>query len=85
MLEENLDRIYRNAVAEGVLLGKLEGMQQGKLDGEAILLERQINKRFGTVSEETRTRLKTAITEQLELWADHVLDAPTLDAVFAEH
>jgi hypothetical protein len=30
-------------------------------------------------------RLQTATTEQLELWADRILDAPTLAAVFDGH
>ncbi len=81
MLEENLDRIYRNAVAEGVVLGKLEG----KLEGESALLERQIAKRFGPLTDNTRIRLNTATTEQLETWAERILDAGTLAEVFGDH
>jgi Putative transposase, YhgA-like/Domain of unknown function (DUF4351) len=81
MLEANLDRIRANAVAEGVLIGKLEG----KLEGESTLLECQIVKRFGTISEEIRSRLKLATTDKLETWAERILDARTLAEVFIEH
>jgi hypothetical protein len=30
-------------------------------------------------------RLQTATPEQLEVWTDRILDAPTLAAVFSEH
>jgi predicted transposase/invertase (TIGR01784 family) len=58
---------------------------RGKLEGEALLLQRLLTKRFGPLSLDTSQRLNTATAEQLELWADRILDAPTLDAVFAEH
>ena len=72
----------------GRLEGKEEGMQQGKEEGmqdEAIkLLERQIKRRFGPISEETRHRLQSADIEQLERWADNILDAQTLEEVFKD-
>ena len=43
---------------------------------------RQLTKRFGPLSPDTAQRLQTATTEQLELWADRILEAPTLAAVF---
>jgi predicted transposase YdaD len=65
--------------------GRIEGKLEGKLEGEATLLARQLGKRFGTLSDETRARLAQATADQLELWADRVLDAPSLAAVFDEH
>ena len=40
---------------------------------------------FCPLSPDTAQRLQTATTEQLELWADRILDAPTLAAVFDGH
>ena len=54
-------------------------MQQGMREGEATLLERQLTRRFGPLSAETQSRLKNATLEQLEHWADNILDAKTLE------
>ena len=37
------------------------------------------------LSPETAQRLQTATAEQLELWTDRILDAPTSAAVFTDH
>ena len=65
--------------------GRIEGKLEGRLEGEATLLTRQLVKRFGSLSDETRARLAQATVGQLELWADRVLDASSLAAVFDEH
>jgi predicted transposase/invertase (TIGR01784 family) len=93
MLETNLDRIKANAIAEGVLLGELRGELRGELKGEikgeikgkSTLLERQLIKRFGSITEDTRDRLRNATSDQLELWAERILDAKTLAEVFSDH
>ena len=59
-------------------MGKLEG----KLEGEAAILQRLLTKRFGTLDDITLTRLHNATSDQLESWAERVLDATTLQAVF---
>ena len=58
------------------------GMQQGMQQGEEKLLERQLTRRFGPLSEATRSLLKSAELSQLERWADNILDAQTLEDVF---
>ncbi len=78
--EGKLQGIY-----EGKLQGIYEGKLEGKLEGESTLLERLIAKRFGPLSDNTRSRLKTATTEQLETWAERILDASTLAEVFGDH
>lgn len=93
MIETNLERIRAKAVAEaraegmmlGIHEGKLQGIHEGKLEGESTLLERLIVKRFGPLSDNTRNRLKTATSEQLETWAERMLDAGTLADVFSDH
>lgn len=62
-----------------------QGKIEGKLEGEAAILERQLVKRFGPLGDETSARLKSATAEQLERWAERILDAPNLDEVFAEN
>ena len=73
--------IERLAAERGMQQGKLEG----KLEGETSLIERQLTRRFGPPSAETQARLKTATLEQLEQWAENILDAATLEDVFKNH
>ena len=70
---------------QGIEQGIEQGMQQGMQHEARAILERQMHKRFGTLSDETLTRLKSATLEQLNLWADRILDAPTIAFVFGEH
>ena len=62
--------------------GMQRGMQQGRVEGERALLERQLRRRFGLLSPEIAARLGRASAADLETWAENVLDAPTLDDVF---
>ncbi|MFZ1537226.1 MAG: DUF4351 domain-containing protein [Chromatiaceae bacterium] len=67
---------------EGWEEGFAKGIAKGIAKGEATLLERQLRRRFGPLSDDTQVRLGTATPEQLELWADRVPDASDLAAVF---
>ena len=59
-----------------------QGMRRGREQGERAVLERQLRRRFGRLPAETVERLRRAPEEDLETWADSVLDACTLDEVF---
>ncbi|MDD4927362.1 MAG: DUF4351 domain-containing protein [Methylotenera sp.] len=97
MIEENVDKWRAKAIAEGVLMGRLEGKIEGKLEGRheglllgkiegsTTLLERLLMKRFGSISLGTHARLKAATQEQLQTWADRILDAHSLAEVFSDH
>ena len=69
----------------GLAEGKLKGKLEGRLEGQTKLLVRLLTKRFGPLSAATQAQLDNATTDQLEHWADAILDAPTLEAVFAAH
>ena len=75
----------QGARREGWEEGLQQGVQQGVQQGEVLILERQLIKRFGSLSEEIRQRLAQARPEQLEVWSERVLDAATLNAVFESH
>jgi hypothetical protein len=53
--------------------------------GKADLLLRQLRRRFGTLPEAVQARVQCASEDQLNEWAEAVLDASTLDAVFGTH
>ncbi|MFZ4539717.1 DUF4351 domain-containing protein, partial [Propionivibrio sp.] len=61
--------------------GEIEGM----IKGESMLLERLIVKRFGSVPDDVRARLRTATVDQLEAWAERILDSCTLAEIFNDH
>ena len=59
-----------------------EEHQLGMQEGEQILLQRMLTRRFGELPDWAKQRLLQADSEQLEQWADQLLDAQTLDSVF---
>ncbi|MGV8843782.1 MAG: Rpn family recombination-promoting nuclease/putative transposase [Pseudomonas sp.] len=58
-----------------------KGLEKGIEKGEAILLQRQLARRFGPLPAETLARVATASAAELELWGDRVLDAASLEDV----
>lgn len=62
--------------------GRVEGRREGRVEGERAVLERQLLRRFRRLSPGAAERLRRASADDLETWADNVLDADTLDDVF---
>lgn len=77
--------VERIGINKGIQQGRAEGKIEGKLEGEAVLLERLITRKFGPLSDDTQARLKTATLDQIEQWAENILDAETLEDVFKCH
>jgi hypothetical protein len=46
------------------------------------LLERLLTKRFGSLTEATRARLRAGSSEERQLWAERIFDALNVDDVF---
>jgi uncharacterized protein DUF4351 len=59
-------------------------LAEGRRQGEAEVLLRQLRSRFGPLPEDVIARLNAADAETLLRWSERVLSASTLDAVFAE-
>ena len=59
--------------------------QEGKQEGELVILSRQLERRFGPLQPAVTERLKKASAAELERWADNFVDARTLDEVFGTH
>lgn len=70
---------------QGIKQGIEKGIERGERLGEANVLERQLTKRFGPLSAETRARLEAATLEQLDQWAENILDAVKLEEVFRDN
>ena len=65
--------------------GIQQGILQGQAEGERALLAKQLQRRFGVLAPETKQRLYDATTDELERWGENVLEAQTLEEVFARH
>jgi hypothetical protein len=59
-----------------------KGMAEGKAIGEAKILTRLLEKRFGAVPSLLRERIFAADVGQIEAWVERAFDAPDLHAVF---
>ncbi len=63
--------------------GHEQGVAEGKAEGERLLLEKLLKRKFGPLPEETRQRLDDAGEDELTLWAERILTADTLDEIFS--
>jgi len=75
---------YRIGMQQGMEQGMQQGKQQCMQQEASNMLKRQLTRRFGPLSQATLTRLNSADLEQIECWADNILDAQTLDEVFQD-
>lgn len=57
---------------------------EGRAEGEAKLLLRQLALKFGALSEPTRTRVTQASEDDLTRWAERILTATSLEQVFED-
>jgi hypothetical protein len=60
-----------------------QGIEQGIERGERQVLVRQLTRRFGSLPDHAAQRIEAAGRAELELWADRVLTASSLDEVLA--
>ncbi|MBI5849882.1 MAG: Rpn family recombination-promoting nuclease/putative transposase [Planctomycetes bacterium] len=77
--DEKTARTFVSAAEQLIARGKAEG----KAEGRTELLLRQLRARFGTTSDLVEARVRAASPAELDEFAVRVLDAPTIDAVFA--
>ncbi len=83
MMTDRLEEWAKEREAKGLQQGMQQGRQEGRQEGEALALQRLLARRFGEVSPAVLDRIGAASREQIEAWLDRVLEAPTLEAVFA--
>ena len=57
---------------------------EGRAEGRAETLLRQIARRFGAPPDTVAARIRSAHMDDLDRWTDRILDAKTLDDVFAD-
>ena len=79
------ERGLQKGMEQGIEKGLEKGREEGRTQGTASVLLRLLNRRFGPLSADVTRRLAQSTPEQLEIWAERVLDARTIDEVFAEN
>ncbi|QQE07456.1 Rpn family recombination-promoting nuclease/putative transposase [Cupriavidus gilardii] len=62
-----------------------KGVLQGKVEGEAYVLQKVLTQRFGSLPPDIASRIARANTEQLERWVDRLDSAQCLDDIFSDH
>lgn len=72
---------------EGRMEGRVEGRVEGEVRGRHAVLQRLFSKRFGKniLDIDVQERLRKATPEQLDLWAERILDAKSIDEVFRDN
>jgi hypothetical protein len=80
MLETNMARWEREWHERSEAHGRTEGEARER----AALVLRLVERRFGTLDPDRRALIERATPQQLLRYADQLLDAPDLDALFAE-
>ncbi|WP_017523794.1 Rpn family recombination-promoting nuclease/putative transposase [Pusillimonas noertemannii] len=63
--------------------GLAEGRKEGQKEGQVSMLHSQLTRKFGPLSESVQQRLETATPEDLQTWSLALLEARSLDEVFA--
>jgi hypothetical protein len=67
----------------GLKEGREEGREEGRQEGLREMLERMLVRRFGPLPDAARMSLQGAQTAQLLAWAEAVMDARSMEEVFA--
>lgn len=62
--------------------GRAEGRKEGRKQGQRAMLVKQLELRFGPLSDTIKRRVKRATEDQLERWCERVITAQALDQVF---
>lgn len=76
-------RLIAKGKAEGRAEGKAEGRAEGMAKAKAEVLLKLLGTRFGPLPSSSLTRIEHASLDELDRWVDRVLQAESLDEVFA--
>jgi predicted transposase YdaD len=82
LFQEIFQRYQQRGEQRGLQLGEQRGLQLGEQRGQRALLQRLLEKRFGTLPDWARQHVEQANSTQLEEWSLRVLEASELKQVF---
>ncbi|MEB3119901.1 MAG: DUF4351 domain-containing protein [Snowella sp.] len=72
--KQGLERGLERGLQQGLQQGVQQGLQQGLQQGEAILILRQLDRRFGAIEFSLKQKIQNLSTAQLELLGESLLD-----------
>ena len=76
-----------SAAERGIEIGMEKGVEigreEGVVEGQSRILKRLLKRRFGTLPQWATEKLTHATEHELETWADTIVTAPTLEALFS--
>ena len=75
------DDLMQTFIEDYIEQGVRKGMQQGMQQGEASTLLRQMQRKFGRLSDPVRARIESADHATLSIWLDRILDAERIEDV----
>jgi hypothetical protein len=59
--------------------------KRGRMEGESRLLRKMIEIKFGAMPEWAESVLQSADSQQIDLWAESILTAESLEALLGKH
>jgi flagellar biosynthesis/type III secretory pathway protein FliH len=80
---QGIEKGIEQGIEKGIEKGIQQGIAKGIEKGEALALQKFLTKRFGTLPPEVVGQISVASVQQIDTWMDRVLDAESLDSVFA--
>jgi predicted transposase YdaD len=60
-----------------------EGREEGRAEGQAVLLIRLLTLKFGELTPDVRARVMSSPRAEVERWAERALTATSLDELLA--
>jgi flagellar biosynthesis/type III secretory pathway protein FliH len=81
-IQEGRQKGIQEGRQKGIQEGRQKGIQEGRQAGEALLLLRLLERKFGRLDPQTRKRVRGADAERLLEWGERVLTAQRLEEVF---
>lgn len=62
--------------------GEKKGFQKGQQEGQAIMFQHLLERKFGKLSEEVIDKIQSANLATLEIWALRIFDSSSLGEIF---
>ena len=79
--DSTMQTFIERYIEQGKQTGMELGLARGRQEGQAVVLLRQIERKFGPPSEAVRERIAGADAETILQWSDRILTAESLDGL----